>query len=406
MSSPSLIILTQYYPPETGAPQNRLHSLACYLQEKGINIRVVTAMPNYPRNEVFAQYRGRFSMTEVISNIHVHRSWIYVSPSRSLFARLLNYFSFVITSSFLLLRIQRADYLLCESPPLFLGITAVCMAQIKRSRLIFNVSDLWPESAEKLGMVRNRSLLRMTYALEAWIYRRAFLITVQTKGIQANIHSRFPGKDLFWLPNGVDVDFFMDMPRQTNWRQKLGLLSGDFVVLYAGIVGYAQGLDVIIDAAHLLRDSHVKFVVVGDGPEKARLEQRCRSEVLKNVVFYPNTDKAEIPSLIESCDAYVVPLKKLDLFLGAIPSKLFEPLALGKPILLGVDGEARHLFIEEGEAGLYFEPENANEFRNQVVMLYNDRALASELGSKGRAYVLQNFDRKRIHESLFTKLWS
>jgi glycosyltransferase involved in cell wall biosynthesis len=345
-------------------------------------------------------------MTETISNVRVYRSWIYVSRSRSIVARLLNYFSFVITSWFLLLRAQRADYLLCESPPLFLGITAVAVAWIKKSRLIFNVSDLWPESAEKLGMVRNQGLLRMAYALEAWIYKRSFLITVQTQGILANIQSRFPAKDLFWFPNGVDVDFFRNVPRQSNWRERLGLSADDFVVLYAGIVGHAQGLDVIIDAAHHLKESDVKFVIVGDGPEKERLAQRCKSESVINVVFYPNTDKSEIPSLVESCDAYVVPLKKLNLFLGAIPSKLFEPLALGKPILLGVDGEARRLFIAEGEAGLYFEPGNSHELVNQVMRLYGDRALASRLGSQGRAFVLQNFDRKRIHERLFNKLWS
>lgn len=403
---PSLIILTQYYPPETGAPQNRLHSLACYLQEKGVSVRVVTAMPNYPRNEVYPRYRGQFSITETISNVHVYRSWIYVSRSRAIVARLLNYFSFVITSWFQLLRIQRADYLLCESPPLFLGITAVSISRIKKSRLIFNVSDLWPESAEKLGMVRNQGLLRMAYALETWIYKRSFLITVQTQGILANIQSRFPAKDLFWFPNGVDVDFFRDVPHQTNWRGRLGLSATDFVILYAGIVGYAQGLDVIIDTAQHLKNSNVKFVIVGDGPEKERLAQRCKSETVNNVVFYPNTDKSEIPSLVESCDAYVVPLKRLDLFLGAIPSKLFEPLALGKPILLGVDGEARRLFITEGEAGLYFEPEDDRELKNQVMKLSEDRALANRLGSQGRAYVLQHFDRKKIHERLFEKLWS
>jgi glycosyltransferase involved in cell wall biosynthesis len=395
------IILTQYFPPETGAPQNRLHSLAKFLKKEGQEVVVVTALPNYPKNKIFDGYKGRLTVTEEIDSIPVHRTWIFVSESRGIVSRLINYFSFVITSFFMLLFLPKADYLLCESPPLFLGITAVIISKIKGSKLIFNVSDLWPESAEKLNIISDGMMLRLAYKLEAWIYRNAFLMSGQTQGIVASIKDRFPGKKVVWFPNGVDLDFFGGPFEAIDWRKDLGFSSSDFVLLYAGIIGHAQGLEVILKAASILRSRPVKIVMVGDGPVKESLVQWASEKGLTNVIFIANLPKTKIPSLIQTCDAYLVPLKKLDLFKGAIPSKLFEPLSMGKPILLGVDGEARKLFIDEGQSGLYFEPENEQELARQVEALMSDRSLVAQLGKHGQAYVKANFDRQVIHQRVF-----
>lgn len=393
-----ITILTQYFPPETGAPQNRLHSLAKFLKKEGQEVVVVTALPNYPKNKIFDGYKGRLSVREEIDSIPVHRTWIFVSSSRGVVSRLMNYFSFVVTSFFKLLFLRKADYLLCESPPLFLGMTAVVISKIKGSKLIFNVSDLWPESAEKLNIISDGLMLRLAYKLEAWIYRNSFLISGQTQGIVASIKGRFPDKKVIWFPNGVDLDFFGGPFETIDWRKDLGFSSDDFVLLYAGIIGHAQGLEVILKAAAILQNRPAKIVMVGDGPVKESLMQWASEKGMKNVTFIGNLPKAKIPSLIQTCDAYIVPLKKLDLFKGAIPSKLFEPLSMGKPILLGVDGEARKLFIDEGQSGLYFEPENEQELARQVEVLMSDRNLTSKLGKQGQAYVKANFDRQVIHQ--------
>lgn len=400
----TFIILTQYYPPETGAPQNRLHSLSKFLLRLGESVRVVTALPNYPKNEIYPEYRKKFSAHEFIDGVPVYRTWIFVSRSRSVLSRLLNYFSFVITSFFTLLRQPKAEYIICESPPLFLGLTAVIISKIKGSRLIFNVSDLWPESAEKLQIISNHSLIRLAYKLEKWIYENSYMISGQTKGIVENIQKRFPSKKVVWFPNGVDFDFFEQKHEDFLWRKTLGIAETDFVLLYAGIIGHAQGLHVILRAAEILKDRAVKFVIVGDGPEKENLLRMAAEKELENVIFHPNLQKTKIPSLIMSGDAYIVPLKKLDLFKGAIPSKLFEPLALGKAILLGVDGEARQLFIEEGKAGLFFEPENAIELAEQIKQLIAQPTLAVLLGKQGQRYVKEYFDRQRIHEKFLDNL--
>lgn len=393
-----IALLTQYYPPETGAPQNRLHSLARFLQSRGFSVEVVTALPNYPKNKIFEGYRAKFSVKEDIDGISVHRCWIFVTGRTGIVVRLLNYFSFTITSLFKLLQLPRTDWILCESPPLFLGMTAVVAARIKGSKLIFNVSDLWPESAEKLGIVTNKFLLRAAYKLEAWIYRNAYLVSGQTKGIVRSISSRFPEKKVVWVPNGIDQNFLHAEHQHRDWRMELGFSPADFVLLYAGIIGHAQGLEVLLNASARLSDASIKFLIVGDGPEKHRLEQLVNERGLRNVHFVPNLERKWIPSLIQACDAYIVPLRKLDLFKGAIPSKLFEPLALSKPILLGVDGEARELFIEEGKCGLYFEPENDADLARKIITLRNNPDLTERLGVQGRAYITENFDRAGIYE--------
>jgi len=398
------IILTQYYPPETGAPQNRLHSLAKYINKAGHEVRIVTALPNYPKNEIFASYKGKYSVHEFIDEVSVYRTWIFVSSSRGIIARLLNYFSFVITSFFKLVQLSKADFIICESPPLFLGITAVLVSKLKGSKLIFNVSDLWPESAEKLNIINNRFLINVSYGLESWIYKKSFLISGQTQGIVKNIKERFPNKSVVWFPNGVDVDFFEGEHETIDWQSKLALPTENLIILYAGIIGHAQGLEVIIKAAEKLKSFSVSFIIVGDGPEKNRLLKMVADKKLNHVHFIPNLEKAKMPSLIKSCDAYVVPLRKLDLFKGAIPSKLFEPLAMGKPILLGVDGEAKELFIEEGKAGLFFEPENADELSDQILILLNDQSMRLQLGMNGKSYVKSNFDRQYIHQKFLQAL--
>ncbi|MBP9070416.1 MAG: glycosyltransferase family 4 protein, partial [Bacteroidia bacterium] len=374
-----LLILTQYFPPEVGAPQNRLFELALRLKSVGVDVTVLTAFPNYPQMQIYKGYEGKNYMYEEMQGLKVHRASIYVSSNRSIISRLRNYFSFVRSS----VNVGKKnledhyDFLMCESPPLFLGYSAMSLAKSKNAKLIFNVSDLWPESAEKLGVVNNKFLLKMAYNLEAKLYKRSALVTGQTQGICKNINSRFPSVKTYWLPNGVDLDFYDPAKIETaNWRTKNNLMPNDFIVLYAGIIGIAQGLEVILKAAAQLKDKPaVKFVLLGNGPEKERLQQLKAQMQLTNVVFIEGVSKNEMRGVLKEVNAAVIPLRKLDLFLGAIPSKIFENLAMKIPVLLGVDGEARDLFVNQGKCALYVEPENENDLAAAVSKLYEDKAL-------------------------------
>jgi glycosyltransferase involved in cell wall biosynthesis len=329
----------------------------------------------------------------------VHRSSIYVSRNKALIKRLVNYFSFVTSSLYSAgKRIKPVDIIICESPPLFLGITAIMLKRKWKCKLVFNVSDLWPESAEKMGIIKNRVIIKRSYKLANWIYRNADLITGQTQGIIEAIRQMQPQKNLLWFPNGVDLSKFNNhIPQQNN--------DCKFSLLYAGIIGHAQGLEVILHAAdQLKRQTDIHFYIVGDGPVKKTLIDLKHQLQLGNITFIDNQPSEKMIQWLHLCNAYIVPLRKLDLFKGAIPSKLFEPLALGKPILLGVEGEAKELFIDKAKGGLFYEPENANALADAITTLYNDRKLAIELGNSGRDYINTYFRRDKIAETFWQQL--
>ena len=309
------LILTQYYPPETGAPQNRLSGLARELKASGHEVCILTAMPNYPAMQIHPDYIGKKYVVDEFENIPVHRAWIYVSKNRSIISRLMNYFSFTFSSMYYASKIKgNFDYLMVESPPLFLGISAWWISKRKKAKMVFNVSDLWPESAEKLGVISNKMFLKLATILEEWLYKKAFMVTGQTQGIVQNIKTRFPNKKVHWLPNGVDESIF-SFKKQENVRQQLKLSNDDFLIMYGGIIGLAQGLDVILDAAKLLpAESKITYLLLGDGPEKNRLQQRVVEENIARVKFLELVSREVVPSYVDAVDVAVIPLKKMDLF--------------------------------------------------------------------------------------------
>lgn len=403
-----LLILTQYFPPEIGAPQNRLYELALRLQKKGVEVSVLTAMPNYPQMKIHQNYKGKCYCKETLNELKIHRAWIYVSQSKSIISRLLNYFSFVISAFFIgAFKLKKQDVLMVESPPLFLGITAYLLAKLKGAKLLFNVSDLWPESAEKLGIISNKFFLSMATKLEEFCYKKSSLISGQTQGIVNNISTRFPNKNVYWLKNGVDINFY-DVNKEIEkdaWKNENNYSNEDFILFYGGIIGHAQGLEVILNAAKKLDEyKNIKFVLLGNGPEKEKLIKLRDELKLTNLRFFDAVPKSEMQRIIMSTNATIIPLKRLDLFKGAIPSKIFENLALKKPIILGVEGEAEELFIKQGKCGVSFIPEDSEDLAKQILKLYNDRNLVIELGENGLKYVSENFNRDKIAEEFYNQI--
>lgn len=380
--------------------------MAVRLQKMGVEIEVLTAMPNYPSMKIHEGYKGKWYVKEDMNGMRIHRAWIWVGTSKKIFPRLLNYFSFVFSSMWIgLLKLSKADYLLCESPPLFLGISALFLKKIKKAKLIFNVADLWPESAEKLGLITNKTLLRITTRLEELLYKSSALITGQAMGIVKSIQDRFPAKTVYWLPNGVDLSFYNPDNTTTGWREENNFSQEDFIILYAGIIGHAQALELVLKAAELTKEHQkIKWVLLGSGPEKEKLLALQKEMQLSNVYFYPPVPKPAMPNVLKAVDASLVPLKRIDLFLGIIPSKVFEAMAMKKPLLLGVEGESKELFIEQGKAGLAFTPEDANDLVKNAMCLYSDKAETKELGENGRRYVEVNFNRDTIAEKFYNFL--
>ncbi|MFT6246385.1 MAG: glycosyltransferase involved in cell wall biosynthesis [Salibacteraceae bacterium] len=396
-----LLILTQYYPPEIGAPQNRLHELAVRLKASGIDVEVLTAMPNYPKMEIMEAYRKGTIREETIDGINVRRSKIYVSNSKKIIPRLLNYFSFVWTSYWKGRSYKDVDYLMVESPPLFLGYSAMALSKKLKAKMIFNVSDLWPESAEKMGIVTNATMLKMAYKLEKKCYNSAHLVTGQTMGIVDNIRSRFPETNLHWLPNGVDVSFYDPSKiSPSGFREAIGAKDSDVIFFYGGIIGHAQGLQTVLQAAKLIADRpNIKIVLQGAGPVLTELLALKEELGLKNIIFREPVTKNEMPGILKEVDVALVPLRKLDLFTGAIPSKIFEAQAMEIPLLLGVEGEAKLHFIDRAEAGLFYEPENSEEMAKRMIEMASNPDDLKKMGLNARVYVTENFNRNTIAES-------
>ncbi|MCB0780247.1 MAG: glycosyltransferase family 4 protein, partial [Flavobacteriales bacterium] len=264
------------------------------------------------------------------------------------------------------------------------------------------------ESAVQLGLVTNRTAIRLSTWLEELCYRRAALITGQTMGIVNNIRRRMPHKRVHWMPNGVDLDSIAQAEGAADARaarERLGIGPGHLVLTYAGIIGHAQGLEVVLQAAELLK-AHVDihFLLIGDGPEKAGLQQLRNRLDVPRVRFVDRMPRAELLALLTATDAVVVPLRRNDLFKGAIPSKIFEALALAKPVLLGVEGEAKELFIEQGRAGLAFTPEDPHALADAVLRYAADRSLLVQHGNNGARYVRVHFDRAAISAAFWKVL--
>lgn len=391
-----ILMLTQYFPPESGAAQVRLKELAKGLQRNGHEVTVVTAFPNHPSGVIPPEYRGRWRMKDEVEGIPVWRTWIYPVQRGRFWKRLLNYFSFVFSSFWGLSKGGKQDILFFESPPLFLGITALVYGWFTRTRIIMNISDLWPESAVALGLVNSRWMIRVAEGLEKLLYRKAWKISCQTEGIRESLVKRgVPKEKVTFLPNGVNLDLFAPRERDVEMAKKLDIKDDDFVLIYAGTMGYAQGLESVIRAADLLKDhSDLQFLFVGDGTEKPMLEALVKDKGLSNVSFVDFQPVQEMPRYFSLSNASIVPLKKNKLFEGARPSKMFPALGSAVPVIFAGEGEAAELVLLSG-GGVVVEPENCEALARAIVELKENPNLL-EMGTKGRQFVKDHYSWSEI----------
>jgi glycosyltransferase involved in cell wall biosynthesis len=397
-----LAILTQYYPPEIGAPQARLSSLAEALVRRGHRVTVVTAMPNYPAGVIQKGYGGLFRR-EYRNGVRVLRTWLVPSRRSAMIPRLTCYFSFAASSALVSAALlPRPDYLMVESPPLFLGPTGLLLARLKGARLIFNVSDLWPESAVRLGVVRDGSLPhRLSAALESRCYRGAWLVTGQTRDIVDDIGTRFPATSTYHLPNGVDCRRF-GPEHGDPATHRLVHFEGRCTALYAGLHGLAQGLDQVLDAAAVIPpEGGMEFVLVGDGPLRESLMRRARAEGISHVHFLESRPHAEVPGLLAAADILIVPLHES--LTNAVPSKLYEALASGRPVVLIAGGDAARI-VREAEAGVVVPHNDRAALAAALLRLAGDAALRARLGANGRRIATERFDRSHIAERFLALL--
>jgi colanic acid biosynthesis glycosyl transferase WcaI len=392
-----ILFVTPYYPPEKGAPAVRISETARRLVNRGYRVTVLTTVPNYPSGIVLAEYRGHVIQREVRDGVNVVRIWSYVSANKGFLRRILAQLSFGCLAPFLGWKdAGRPDVIIVESPPLFDAIAGRLLAWGKHCPFIFTVADPWPEAAIQMGMLSNKVLIRLAEWLEWSTYRRAARVWVVTGAVRdLLIRKGLSPERIFLVSNGVDTTKFRPLPQATS-RAELGW--GDhFTVIYAGTHGLAHGLTTVLDAAEQLRDrTDIRFILVGDGAEKADLVAEAQRRELRNITFLDPQPHEQMPLLLAGADACLIPLRKLPLFESLLPSKMYEAMACARPILLGVDGEARRLAETEAGAAIYVEPENATSLVSSILYLRAHTEMAELLGQRGRTFVEAYFDRDQL----------
>ena len=390
-------LLTQYFPPEIGAAQTRLFELAQELSELGWEVEVLTALPNYPTGRILEGYDPRKPVKEALGRLSVVR--VPLRPAqRGFVQRLMCYFSFVRSAVRWGPKLcAKPDVLFVESPPLFLGHAGIHLARQWGVPMIFNVSDLWPESAKFMGVVKNRLVLAAAEALELSYYRRAALVTGTSNEIVESVRRRCPLTDAEVITNGVDVERFGPQCADDEARSLLGA-QDRITFTYAGVMGMAQGLGVVLDVAATVRDmTHVQFVLVGDGAERESLQRRIEVENLHNVRLLRAQPKERIPALLAASQVAFHVLKFS--IPGAVPSKIYEAMASGLPILFAGGGEGARRVLD-ARAGLVVPYENIRGLEQAVRRLASTPELRQELGRAGRCAAEKLYNRKEIAKQL------
>jgi glycosyltransferase involved in cell wall biosynthesis len=391
------VILTQYYPPEVGGAQVLMGSLAAELKREGHDVRVVTALPNYPTGKIFQGYRGRLFTREVRDGIPTFRSWVFAAQSARILPRLANYLSFCLTSLLAFLWMGKPDIIFVDSPPLFLGLTALLLSAVKRARLVLNVSDLWPDAVAESGLVNSPLLLRMARKLESFLYRRADFVGTVTEGIVKILRDekKVPPEKILFLPIGVDTELFQPRSADQSLLDQ-HQLAGRSVFIYAGTLGHAQGLPLLLDAADLLRERRdIAVVFVGDGPVKAELRAQRDLRKLSAVFFIEPVALNEMPRWWSVATGALVPLKDHAVHQSARPSKALPALASGVPVIFSGRGEMARI-ISDAEAGLVVPPGQPQAMVNCIVRLTDDAMLARQMGENGRRLCEKEFSWQTV----------
>jgi len=405
-----ILYVSQYFPPEMGAPAARASELARYWVKDGHEVTVLTGFPNHPTGVVSAEYRRRFRrlvMRENLRGVDVVRTWLFPFPNRKAYERMLNYSSFCASASTTGMFVSRPDVLIATSPQLLVGLCGWWLARIKRVPFVFEVRDLWPESLTAVGMGTSDSMLnRALGSVAGFLYKRSEHIVVVTPAFQEYLirNWRVPPEKISVVENGVESDLFNPQVTNSDLRRELGA-EGKFVVGYLGTMGMAHGLETVVQAATELQRTapNVLFLMVGEGSDKERVINLARSQGLTNMRFVGQQPREKVPEFISISDACLVLLKKAELFKTVIPTKMLEFMSCARPVILGVDGQARKIMDQAG-AGVYVEPENAAALVHVITQLAANPLVRETLGRNGRRYIVEHFSRQQTAKAYIAVL--
>ena len=385
----SFTLVTQYYPPERGAAQVRLGSIVRQLARRGHRVEVVTALPNYPIGRIFPGWSHRPMQVGEEGGTRIRRMWIWAAMGSGP-GRVANYLSFGAMSLVGLGSARRADWVIVEYPTLFGALPAVVLASLRGQRVVVIVADLWVDSIVEIGTISDGRVIRVLRRAERWMLRRADVVTAVTEGVRDAVEAKgVDPRRLAWLPNGADTEMFAPGPEDPSVRAELGLVEGEHLFLYAGTHGYVHGLEVVLDAAELLSDAPVRFVLVGDGSEKSALQRQATERGLTNVTFLSPVAPEEVARLLRSSTAGLATVRAGDVYKTVRSAKMFPTMSSGLPVVYSGDDEGARLVATVG-AGLVTAPEDGAALAAAMRELVDAPELRARMGATGREWVQAN----------------
>jgi glycosyltransferase involved in cell wall biosynthesis len=393
-----ILFFTHYFPPEGNAPASRTYDNCKRWVAAGHDVTVLTCAPNVPDGKVYEGYQNKLKQEEWVDGIRVIRVWTFIAANKGAVLRILNYLSYFVSAFFVGLFLRRPDVLICTSPQFFCGLVGVIVGRLRRLPRVLEIRDIWPESIQAVGAMKKSFLTRMLEWVELFMYRSAnHVVTVGTGYRDKLLERGVPAAGMDVITNGADLKFYCPGEADDEFRKKYDL-DGKFTVAYVGTIGMASGLEVALEASRKLTaegDDSFRFLLVGDGAEREALQARAEAEGLKHVIFTGRLDKSFMPALLRSVEGCFIHLRKSDLFKTVLPSKLFEAFAVGRPVILGVDGNAREV-LEAAEAGIFIEPGNADALIETVRKLRDDSALRDQFSENGLKSVTQHYNRDEL----------
>ncbi len=390
-----ILIVSQYFPPEVGAPAARIAEIAAAWRELGDDVRVLTGFPNHPRGRVFPGYRARIwrgFCRDLHRGVPVYRTWLFPAANSGTWLRAGNYASFCASAAATGACLRfRPDIVIGTSPQILCALAARGIARVKRARFIFEVRDIWPESLAAVSAASESALIyRGIAAIADRLYRAADRVTVVSPAFIPELEARgVPREKIETVLAGYSPRLFHPAAQPAD-RALLGARNGDFLVAYIGTIGMAHGTDILLDAAERLRgEAGIRFAIVGDGAGRHRLQRDLERRGLNNVALLGAKTWAEIPGLLAACDAVLVTLRDAPLFARVIPTKMLEAMAVGRPLILAVRGQARQMLHQAG-AGLAISPGSVDELVQATLALRSNPPLAVAMGQCGAAFVREH----------------
>jgi len=392
-----ILFITDNFPPEGNAPATRTFEHTREWVDKGHKVTVITCAPNFPEGKVFEGYKNKWLSKQIIEGINVWRVKTYITANEGFIKRTIDFISFMLSSLLFGLFTRKVDVVIGTSPQFFTVISAWALAKFKRIPFVFELRDIWPASITAVGAMRGSWIINILEKLELFMYGQADLIISVTQSFKLDLQNRGVSADKIKLVlNGVDLERYTPFQEKDESLADKYELKNKFVIGYIGTHGLAHALENVIEAAELIaKEDNIRIVFAGGGADRSRLEKIVSERGLENIVMIPRQPKDKMPQVWSLCDISLVHLKDAPLFKTVIPSKIFESMAMGLPIIIAVPiGEATNI-IEEYMAGISVSPGCPTELSEKFLELAKDKELVRKLSNQS-LNAAQNFDRKKL----------